>query len=130
MNLTPRLTALALLALSLIPGQASAQAAPAAAPAGGDLGNLIIMFGVIFVLFYFIILRPQKQEQNTVDKMRSSLKDGDKVKTIGGAYGTVVSVDQNNKTVKLEFEKGNRIKFDRAAIAAIIKEGKDHKESE
>ncbi len=88
------------------------------------------MFAIIFALFYFIILRPQKQEQKQVEDMRSGLKEGDKVKTIGGAYGTIVSVDAQAKTVKMEFEKGHRIKFDRAAIAAVIKEAKDGKDTE
>jgi preprotein translocase subunit YajC len=120
---SPRFFVLSLLMASAL--SAAAQA-PAGGSAGAEIGNLIFMFAIIFALFYFIILRPQKQEQQQVEKMRESLKEGDKVKTIGGAYGTVVSVDQNQKTVKLEFEKGNRIKFDRAAIAAIIKEAKEH----
>jgi preprotein translocase subunit YajC len=92
---------------------------------GSEIGQLIFMMAVIFVLFYVIILRPQKKEQQAIDQMRENLKEGDKVKTIGGAYGTIASIDKNTKTVKLEFEKGNRIKFDRAAIAAVIKEAKE-----
>ena len=48
----------------------------------------------MFVLFYFLLIRPQQKRQKAVKQMQSSLKKGDKVVTIGGLHGTVDSIDE------------------------------------
>ena len=56
----------------------------------GTLGPIILMF----VLFYFLLIRPQQKKQKAVQKMQNELKKGDKVVTIGGLHGIVDSVDE------------------------------------
>ena len=55
----------------------------------GTLGPIILMF----VLFYFLLIRPQQKKQKAVQKMQNELKKGDKVVTIGGLHGIVDSVE-------------------------------------
>ncbi|MBX7245027.1 MAG: preprotein translocase subunit YajC [Candidatus Sumerlaeaceae bacterium] len=82
--------------------------------------QLVLMFGSIFAVFYLLILRPQKREQNRQQQIRDSIKKGDKVVTIGGAHGTVVAVDTTNNTVAVQVDKNCKIDFDRAAIQTVI----------
>ena len=56
----------------------------------GTLGPIILMF----VLFYFLLIRPQQKKQKAVQKMQNELKKGDKIVTIGGLHGIVDSVDE------------------------------------
>lgn len=72
---------------------------------------------LMFVLFYFLLIRPQKKRQNAVQQMQNSLKKGDKVVTIGGLHGTVDSIDESKIVVKSI--DGSKLTFDRQAIREI-----------
>jgi preprotein translocase subunit YajC len=71
------------------------------------------MMVLIFVIFYFILIRPQKQKQKKLDQQRDALRTGDKVITAGGIHGLVTNVKAHSVTlkvadnVKIEFEKGS-----------------------
>lgn len=56
------------------------------------IGPLVIMF----VLFYFLLIRPQQKRQKAVNQMQNSLKKGDKVVTIGGLHGFVDAIDRKS----------------------------------
>jgi len=94
-----------------------------APPSGGDSsGNLvstIIMFGAIFVIFYFMIIRPQQKRSKERTKMLSNIEKGDKVVTSGGLHGTIAGLDE--KTVLLEVHDKLKLKFDRSAISQVLK---------
>lgn len=79
-----------------------------------QLAPLLLMF----VLFYFLLIRPQKKRQNAVQQMQSSLKKGDKVVTIGGLHGTVDSIDELKLVVKSP--DGTKLTFDRQAIREVV----------
>ena len=107
----------------------------AQAGAGGPQGDpnqqmmyMVLMFGVIFLLFYLLILRPQKREQKRQEDIRNAIKKGDKVITIGGVHGTVAAVDTTNGTVAVQVDRNVKIDFSRSAIATVIT--KDEKTSE
>jgi preprotein translocase subunit YajC len=80
----------------------------------GTLGPIILMF----VLFYFLLIRPQQKKQKAVQKMQSDLKKGDKVVTIGGLHGIVDAVDEGN--VVIQCGDGSRLTYDRNAIRDIV----------
>jgi preprotein translocase subunit YajC len=80
----------------------------------GTLGPIILMF----VLFYFLLIRPQQKKQKAVQKMQSDLKKGDKVVTIGGLHGIVDAVDEGNVVIKCG--DGSRLTYDRNAIRDIV----------
>ena len=95
----------------------------AMAPQGGDgSGNLIstiVMLGAIFVIFYFMIIRPQQKRAKEREKMLSNIEKGDKVITSGGLHGTVAGLEE--KTVLLEVGDKIKLKFERSAITQVLK---------
>lgn len=93
----------------------------AMAPQGGGSANLIstlIMFGAIFLIFYFMIIRPQQKRAKEREKMLSALQKGDKVVTSGGMHGTIAGLDE--KTVLLQVSENVKIKFERSAVATVL----------
>ena len=98
--------------------------APAAAPSVGDqLAQMLPMFVLIVVIFYFVIYRPQKQQREKHQALISQLKKGDKVVTTGGIWGTVTNVAK--ETVTLQVAENAKIKVMREHIARIRGEDND-----
>ncbi len=77
----------------------------------------IILFGGIFVVFYFFMIRPQQKKAKDAQKFISELKTGDKVVTIGGAHGSVVSIREKTIVVEIDSSKGVRVVFVKSAIS-------------
>ena len=77
------------------------QAAPAAQPQGGGW-SMWIMLALIFVVMWFFMIRPQRKQQKELQNFRDSLKKGDKVVTIGGIYGTVCEIKENNVLIEVD----------------------------
>ncbi|MEW5733824.1 MAG: preprotein translocase subunit YajC [Thermodesulfobacteriota bacterium] len=95
---------------------------PGGAPGAGASGmSFFIMLIAMFAVFYFLVLRPQQKQAKEQQRMRDSLKKGDRVLTTGGIYGTVSGVDEN--TVTLEIAQNTRVKFVKAAVASLDKPG-------
>lgn len=71
----------------------------AAAPAGGGPGltPLLIQFGLIFLIFYFLIIRPQQRQRKKHEEALRNLKRGDRVVTTGGIVGEVVHIKETLK---------------------------------
>jgi len=101
-----------------------AEAAPAAAP-GADLMNMLLMFAVIGLAFYFIILKPQKREQAERRKMLDALAKGDRVVTTAGIHGKVVDFHKGGEVVTVECAPKVFIDFSRSAIGVVIKKSKE-----
>lgn len=76
---------------------------------------MFFMFGLMFVVFYFFMIRPQQKKAKDAKKFRENLQKGTRVVTIGGAHGKVVDVDE--KTILLQVDDNVRIRFERSAIA-------------
>jgi preprotein translocase subunit YajC len=95
-----------------------------APPQGGGQGNsmisTLIFFALIFFIFYFMILRPQQKRNKERQALLNSIKKGDRVVTSSGLHAKIVGVDE--KTVLLEAGDGIKLKFERSAIAAVIRE--------
>ncbi|MCL2328102.1 MAG: preprotein translocase subunit YajC [Bacteroidetes bacterium] len=90
------------------------QAAPA--QGGSPYGNIVLLVGIV-VVFYFFMIRPQMKRQKEARKFREGLKDGDKVVTIGGVYGKIKSIKENNVAM-VEIAEGLVIKMDKSALVA------------
>ncbi|GBD88804.1 preprotein translocase subunit YajC [bacterium BMS3Abin03] len=95
----------------------------AIAPQGGEGGgsgmvSTIIMFGAIFLIFYFMIIRPQQKKAKEREKLLSNLEKGDKVVTSGGIHGIISGLDE--KTCLLQISDHLKIKVERSAISAVI----------
>jgi preprotein translocase subunit YajC len=81
---------------------------------GGFLVLLLAMFGFL----YFLLIRPQRQQQRRHADLLASLKPGDEVVTAGGIYGEVVQLDAER--VMLEIDEDVRIAVARRAIASVV----------
>ena len=92
------------------------QAAPAAQPQGGGW-SMWIMLALIFVVMWFFMIRPQRKQQKELQNFRDSLKKGDKVVTIGGIYGTVCEIKENNVLIEVD----NNVKI-RVSKIALVKD--------
>ncbi|HOI30275.1 MAG TPA: preprotein translocase subunit YajC [Melioribacteraceae bacterium] len=87
---------------------------------GGSLISTLIMFGAIFAIFYFMIIRPQQKRAKERDKLLSSVQKGDKVILSSGLYGTIAGLEE--KTCLIDVGNNVKMKFDRSAIASVVKE--------
>lgn len=87
-----------------------------AAAGGSGMGSGLIMIVLLFVIMYFFMIRPQQKKQKEIQKMRESLKVGDKVITAGGIYGKIKEMDDT--TFLVEITDGVKIKIDKASVFA------------
>ncbi len=95
--------------------------------AQGSVFMPIVTFGLVFVIFYFFIIRPQNKKQKDTEKMISALKKGDKIITIGGIHGEVTSAKE--QTVIVRVDDSCKLEFSRSAIASVIVDEKTEKKS-
>jgi len=91
-----------------------------AAAAGSGAASLISLV-FMFVLLYFVMIRPQQKEQKRKDAMLSELATGDTVLTTSGFYGTVIDITDDTVIVEFGSNKNCRIPMQKAAIAAVEK---------
>jgi preprotein translocase subunit YajC len=90
------------------------------APASGGFDPMqFLPIVLIFVVFYFLIIRPQQKKQKDTVKMREGLKKGDPVVTIGGIFGTIVSIKDNKITLKVD--DNTKLVFVKNAIDRVVK---------
>ena len=85
---------------------------------GANLGGLLVPI-IFLAIFYMFAIRPQRKKQKEITEMRSSLKVGDKVSTIGGFYGKITKIKDEVVTIEAGPDK---IKLDitRWAIGSVI----------
>ena len=100
--------------------QAFAQDAGAAGGLAG-LGGIggILPLVLIFVVFWFLLIRPQQKKMKDHRAMVAALKRGDKVVTSGGIFGEIVKV-QSDTEVQVEVAEGVRVRMQRCAIAEVV----------
>ncbi|ANM32008.1 hypothetical protein ABI59_01265 [Acidobacteria bacterium Mor1] len=87
---------------------------------GGGQDSLFGMFlpmAMIFGIFYFLLIRPARKKQNEHQEMLRQLKNGDRVVTTGGMFGTVVGI--TDEIVQLRVADQVKIEFARSAIAGM-----------
>ena len=99
---------------------------------GGGMGGTILMLAVMFGIFYFMLIRPENKRKKEAEQMRSSLRNGDQITTIGGIVGTIVNIKENRivietsaDQVRIELEKWAVSTNDTAAAAAKEQAKKD-----
>jgi preprotein translocase subunit YajC len=97
--------------------------AQATAPAGGQaplgMGSQFWFMGLMFVMMYFLLIRPQRQRQKELEKLISSVKVGDHVIMNGGEHGIITSV--KDKTVMVKVADNVKVEYERSAIGSISK---------
>ncbi|CAN5462220.1 preprotein translocase subunit YajC [soil metagenome] len=85
------------------------------AQAPGSGWSFYVMIGLMIVVFYFFMIRPQQKKAKDQKKFVEEIKKGDLVVTIGGAHGRVADIEGD--TFILEFERGARIKFSKSSVS-------------
>lgn len=86
---------------------------------GGSAGVIfMVQMIAIFVIFYFLLIRPQSKERRRHEQMLKELKKGDEIVTNGGIIGTVVHAEENRLTVRTG--DNTRVTVDRGRIAQVI----------
>lgn len=103
----------------------------ASAPPGGGAGPAaflqpLILFGVMFAIFYFLMIRPQQRQRQDRERMLSALKRGDKVVTTSGMYGTITGI--NEHTITLRVADQVKLEFERASVGRVV-EGQGDKDA-
>jgi preprotein translocase subunit YajC len=85
-------------------------------PAAGNGGWVnLVMIGLIFVVFYFFMIRPQMKKAKDQKKYMATLEKGSKIVTIGGIHGKIAEVQES--TFIIEVEGGNRLKIQKNAVS-------------
>jgi preprotein translocase subunit YajC len=88
----------------------------------------LIFLALLIGIFYFMLIRPQKRRVEQHKNLVESISDGDEVVTIGGIYGTVMAIGDDE--IELEVSPGTRVRFVKSAIARRITEDLDEEEYE
>lgn len=89
--------------------------------------NPLWTFGPIvamFLVLYFLLIRPQQKRQKARNSMLSTLKKGDKVVTVGGLHGVILEMDDDAKTVVLRVNEATKLTFDRSSVNGITESSK------
>ena len=86
------------------------------AGAPGGMSSSIIMIVAMLAIFYFMLIRPENKRKKEAEQMRSSVKTGDKITTIGGIIGTVVNVKDDKIVIETSADQV-RIEFAKWAIS-------------
>jgi len=86
---------------------------------GGLLGNPLVMMGLMFVMFYFLLIRPQQRQRKEMAARIAGLQTGDRVVTTSGIHGIVHNIKEHTVVVKVA--EGTMIEFDKPAIAVVHK---------
>jgi preprotein translocase subunit YajC len=90
---------------------------------GGSPLTLLLPFVLIFVVFYFLMVRPQQKKQKQHREMISNLRKGDRVVTTGGMFGTIVGINEKDNVVVLKVGEETKLEFLRSAIAGRVDKG-------
>ena len=109
--------------------QASGPAPGASGPAGGASSNPTmslllnaLQFLPLFIILYFLLIRPQQQQTKKLAQMRQTLKKGDRVLTTGGIIGTIVGVDDGKAVLRVAEDV--KLEFATSAIVQVMQEAK------
>ena len=99
---------------------AQAQSAAPQQMPGGGIGSFFVPLIFIFIIMYFVMIRPQKKRQEQQQKLIGSLKTGDRVVTNAGIHGLISNVKEN--TVLVKVADNVKIEMEKSAVTTVLKE--------
>ena len=109
--------------LVLFAQEAAGEAGDPAAPAPGPgLSDFLVPAMLIFMVFYFLIIVPERKRNRQKQGLLDSLKKNDKVVTIGGIYGVVANVKpgEDEVVIKIDEDKDVKVKVSKSSIAKVL----------
>ncbi len=87
---------------------------------------MIMLMVPVFIIMYVLMIRPQKQKEKQRKEMISKIKKNDRVVTIGGIHGTIVTVKDNDVVLKVDESSNTKLKLTKSAITRVVdQEGAD-----
>lgn len=114
-------------------GDGNGEAEGGAANPLGNCSTMMLPMVLIFILFYFMMMRPQAKERAKLREQLNSIKKNDRVVTAGGILGTVVNVQKESPyvTIKVDEQTNTKLKVKRTSIVTVeTEDGGDKKETE
>ena len=96
----------------------------AAGGGSGDIMGFLLPLILIFGIFYFMLILPQKKKDKNFKLLMESLKRGDKVMTIGGIIGKITAIKEN--TLKIQIAPKTEVEIRKSAVASIVSRGSDN----
>ena len=99
--------------------------APSAAPRSPFGGSQLILFGLMFLVMYFLLFRGPRKKQQQHKQMVQSLQKNDRIRTIGGIIGTVVDIKDDEITLKVDESNNTKIKIIASAIGKNMSKEKN-----
>lgn len=94
----------------------------------GSMVSSVVMLALMFGIFYFFLIRPQQVQQKKRKEMLDSLRKGNTVITIGGIYGQIVDVKDDN--LVLQIADNVRIRTVRGAVSSVLGKGEAAKDKD
>lgn len=107
--------------MSFFISDAVAAAAPVAAGPHNDGTFSMVMIAAIFVLFYFMLIRPQNKRAKEHRELISNIKKGDEIITVGGILGKVSTIDESY--MKVTVAEGIDIALQKNAVSSVLPKG-------
>lgn len=104
---------------------AAAEAAPAAEGAAkqpGLFGNPLIMMLILLAAMYFLMIAPQRKQKKQREQMMAALKEGDRIMTQSGVYGTIKKIKEESIRLQIDDQTKTTIELSKNAIAMVVKE--------
>jgi preprotein translocase subunit YajC len=95
-------------------------AAPGADGSSGSIVPTLVTFGLVFVIFYFLIIRPQNKKKKDAADLLKALKKGDRVVSIGGIHGTIQTLKDDS--VVLKIDSNTKMTLSRSAISNVVEQ--------
>ncbi len=86
----------------------------------GGMLSMLLPFILMFVVMYFLILRPQKRKEKERKALLSRIKKNDRVVTAGGIHGIITSIRENEIILRVDDAKDVKLKVDRSAIVTVL----------
>jgi preprotein translocase subunit YajC len=104
----------------------------AAADQPSPFSSMLVPMGLIFLIFYFLLIRPQSKRQRELEQALKGIEKNDNVVTVGGLHGKVVGIADDVLTLEIAALKGERVrvKVTRTKIESVQKGKKDEKADE
>ena len=91
---------------------------------GGSVAQMVFMYGAIFAIFYFVLIRPQQQQRKKHEASLQTLKKGDEIVTAGGIVGEIIHIAQQTKDGAAVSSMDDRITIKSAESRLIVERGR------
>ena len=107
-----------LLSLPILFSASPLFAQEAAKASGFEMGSFLPIMAIMFAVMYFLMIRPEQKKQKEKQALLNELKKGDKVLTIGGIHGKIVSVKDD--TVMVKIADNTSVKISKSAVSTVV----------